>query len=171
MDTIVGASPGPTRRTVRVWRCLAHFSHPNPSGQKRSTLRLVPASDQQGRPQQDQRSDPPMAAAPVDRAHLRRAGTTDQSGCARQDAVPRGVLPLRAVPAPVSHQCPPEAVDPQEIQAVAHHPQGRGLLATRHQPVPSALRPLGMGARFLVDKMTRARVTRDCHAGSVGSGG
>ena len=35
--------------------------------------------------------------------------------------------------------------------------EGRGLLATHHQPVPPALRPLGMGARLLVVRMTRAR--------------
>ena len=90
-------------------------------GKSGATLRLVPASDQQRRPEQDQRSDPPMAAAPQDRAHPRRARTMDQPGRARLDAVLRGVLPLRAVSAPVPHQRLPDAVDPQEIQTVAHH--------------------------------------------------
>jgi hypothetical protein len=42
-------------------------------------------------------------------------------------------------------------------RSVVHHPQGRCLLATHHQPVPAALRPLGVGERFLVVRMTRAR--------------
>jgi hypothetical protein len=37
-----------------------------------------------------------------------------------------------------------DVVDPQEIQTVAHHSEGRGLLATRHQPTSPALRPLGL---------------------------
>jgi hypothetical protein len=68
-----------------------------------------------------------------------------------------GVLPLRDVSAPIPHQRLPDAVDPQEIQTVAPDEEGRGLLATPHQPAPPALRPLGMGARFLVVRMTRAR--------------
>jgi len=34
--------------------------------------------------------------------------------------------------------------------------QVAGLLGTRHHPVPQALRPLGVGALFLVDRMTGA---------------
>jgi hypothetical protein len=44
-----------------------------------------------------------------------------------------------------------------DIKTGWHHQEGRGLLATHHPPVPPALRPLGMGARFLVVRMTRAR--------------
>ncbi len=126
-------------------------------GEKWSALRVVSASDQQRRPKEDQRADPPLAAAPQDRAFPRRPRTVDYSGRAWLDAVLRGVLPLRAVSAPIPHQRLPDAVGPQEIQTVAHHQEGRGLLATPHPPVPPALRPLGMGARFLVVRMTRAR--------------
>jgi hypothetical protein len=45
----------------------------------------------------------------------------------------------------------------KKYKAVAQHEEGRGLLATRHPPAPSALRPLGMGSWFLVVRMTRAR--------------
>ena len=105
-------------------------------GEKRSALRLVPASDQQRRPKEDQRADPSLAAAPQDRAFPRRSRTMDQSGRARLDAVLRGVLPLRAVSAPIPHQRLPDAVGSQEIQTVAHHQEGRGLLATHHPPDP-----------------------------------
>jgi site-specific DNA recombinase len=150
------AAPG-LRRADRVYVLGVHFSHPLRAGEKWSALRLVPASDQQRRPKEDQRADPSLAAAPQDRAFPRRSRTMDQSGCAWLDAVLRGVLPLRAVSAPIPHQRLPDAVGPQEIQTVAHHQEGRGLLATHHSPVSSALRPLGMGARFLVVRMTRAR--------------
>ena len=58
---------------------------------------------------------------------------------------------------PVTHQLLSDALDPQEVPTAAHHQEGRGMLATHHKPASPALRPLGMGARFLVVKMTRAR--------------
>ena len=67
------------------------------------------------------------------------------------------VLPLRAVSAPGAHQRLPDALDPQQIQTAAHHQESQGLLAAHHPPTSPALRPLGMGARFLVARMTRAR--------------
>jgi hypothetical protein len=39
----------------------------------------------------------------------------------------------------------------------APHQESHGVLAAHHQPASEALRPLGMGARFLVVRMTRAR--------------
>ena len=50
----------------------------------------------------------------------------DQPDRAWLDAVLRGVLPLRAVSAPIAHQRLPDAVDPQEVQTVAHAQEGRG---------------------------------------------
>jgi len=47
---------------------------------------------------------------------LGRARTTDQSDRAGLDPVLRGVLPLRTVSAPGTHQRLPDALDPQEIQ-------------------------------------------------------
>jgi hypothetical protein len=72
------------------------------------------------------------------------------------DAVLRGVLPLRAAAPPAAHQRLPDALAPQEIQAAGIQEEGPGLLGTRHDPVPPAVRPLGLGALFLVDRMTRA---------------
>src|ERR1700742_5270168 len=86
-----------------------------------------------------------MAAAPQDRANPGRDCTTDQPGRARLNELLRGVLPLRAISAPIPHQRLPDAVDPQEIQTVTPHEKGRRLLATHHQPVPEALRPFGNG--------------------------
>ena len=123
----------------------------------RKDVRLVSAGNQQGRPKQDQRSDSPVAAAPLDRVSPRRDRPTDQSCRARMDAVLRSFLPLRTVSTPVAHQRLRDALDPQQIQTAAPHQESHGLLAAHHQPAPRALRPLGMGARFLVDRMTRAR--------------
>jgi RNA-directed DNA polymerase len=106
---------------------------------------------------QDQRSDPPMAAAPLDRAHPGRDRPTDQSCRAGLDAVLRSVLPLRAVSTPGAHQRLRDALDPQQIQTAAHHQESQGLLAAHHQPASPALRPLGMGAQLLAAIMTRAR--------------
>src|SRR5258705_5637478 len=97
-----------------------------------------------------------MAAAPQDLAQLRRARTKDQSGRAGLDAVLRGFLPLRAVSLPGPHQRLSDALDPQEIQTTAALQQGPGVLATHHPPVPQAVRPLGMGPRRLVIRMTGA---------------
>src|SRR6187397_3154614 len=97
-----------------------------------------------------------MAAAPPDQAQLRRARTSDQSDRAGLDAVLRGVLQLRAASLPGAHQCLPDALDPQEIQAAATLPQGPGVLAAHHPPTPQALRPLGKGPHRLVTRMTRA---------------
>ena len=66
-----------------------HLSCPCCAHEERHDVRLVSAGHQQGRPKQDQRSDPPMAAAPLDRAHPRRHRPTDQSCCAGLDAVLR----------------------------------------------------------------------------------
>ena len=44
-----------------------------------------------------------------------------------------------------------------QVQTAAHHQESQGILAAHHTPTSQALRPLGMGARFLVDRMTRAR--------------
>ena len=72
------------------------------------------------------------------------------------DAVLRGVLPLRAAAPPAAHQRLPDALAPQEIQAAGIQEESPGLLGTRHCPVPPAVRPLGLGALFLVDRMTGA---------------
>jgi RNA-directed DNA polymerase len=88
------------------------FRAPRCAHETRNDVRLVSAGHQQGRPTQDQQSDPPMAAAPLDRAQSRRDRTTAQPCCAGMDAVLRGVLPLCAVSAPVAHQCLPDALDP-----------------------------------------------------------
>ena len=90
-------------------------------------------------------------------AHPRRDRPTDQPCRARMDAVLRGFLPLRAESAPIAHQCLRDALDPQQVQTAAPYQESHGMLATHHQPASPALRPLGMGARFLVDRMTRAR--------------
>ena len=82
---------------------------------------------------------------------------TDQPCRARLDAVLRSVLPLRAVSTPVAHQCLRDALDPQHVQTAAHHQESQGMLAAPHPPTSPALRPLGMGARFLAARMTRAR--------------
>jgi hypothetical protein len=63
----------------------------------------------------------------------------------------------------------PDAMDPHEIQAVTHHPKDRGLLATRHQPASAAVRPLAMGAWFLMVGMTRARLEQIVTPGSAGA--
>ncbi len=68
----------------------------------------------------------------------------------------RGVLPFRAAAPPVPHQCLPDALAPQEIQAAGICEEGQGLLEARHRPVPPAVRPLGLGAPFLVVRMTGA---------------
>src|SRR6266508_153809 len=98
-----------------------------------------------------------MAAAPLDRPAPRRDRTTDQPDRARVDALLRGVLPLRAQPRPTAHQRLPDALAPRQAQAAATHEEGQSGLATHHRPAPQALRPLGMGIRVLVDRMTRAR--------------
>ncbi|HXO86025.1 MAG TPA: recombinase family protein [Gemmatimonadales bacterium] len=72
-----GPKAAPGLRADRIHVLGVHLSHPNRSGQKRSALRLVPASNQQRRPKEDQRADPPLAAAPQDRAHPRRPRTVD----------------------------------------------------------------------------------------------
>src|ERR1700739_3187964 len=98
-----------------------------------------------------------MAAAPQYRAHPRRYRATDQPCRAGMDAVLRSFLPLRAEAPSIAHQRLPDALDPQQIQTAAPHKESHGKLATHHQPASPALRPLGTGARFLVDRMTRAR--------------
>ena len=134
-----------------------HFSCPCRAHEARNDVRRVPASYQQGRPEQDQRSDPPMAAAPLDRAQPRRDRPTDQPCRAGMDAVLRSFLSFRTESAPVAHQRLRDALDPQQIQTATHHQESQGMLAAHHPPTSPALRPLGMGARFLVDRMTRAR--------------
>ena len=57
-------------------------------------------------------SDPPMAAAPLDRAEPRRDRPTDQPCRAGMDAVLRSVLPLRTESAPIAHQRLRDALDP-----------------------------------------------------------
>ena len=101
--------------------------------------------------------------------HPRRDRPTDQPCRAGLDAVLRGVLPLRAVSAPVAHQRLRDALDPQQVQTAAHHQESQGMLAAHHPPTSPALRPLGMGARFLVVQDDKSPVTRDCHAGICGS--
>ena len=66
----------------------------------------------------------------------------------------RSTAPPAAPPA--AHQLLPDALAPQEIQAAGTRKEGLGMLATPHPPVPQALRPLGMGALFLVVRMTGA---------------
>ena len=144
-------------RELTAFTFLGSPSCPSRTDDARKDVRLVPAGDQQGRPDQDQRTDPPMATAPQDRAYPRRPCATDQPCRAGMDAVLRSVLPLRAAAPPIAHQRLPDALDPQQIQAAAAHQESHGKLATHHQPASPALRPLGMGARFLVDRMTRAR--------------
>ena len=96
------------------------------------------------------------------RLHLRTWHTMgeprpgDQSRGPGLDAVLRGVLPLRAAAPPAAHQRLPDALAPQEIQAAGIQEESPGLLGTRHCPVPPAVRPLGMDALFLVDRMTGA---------------
>jgi len=148
----------PTRLRAHGVHVLGvHFSHPCRAHEERRDVRRVPAGYQQGRPEQDQRSDPPMATAPLDRAHPGRHRPTDQPCRARLDAVLRSVLPLRAVSTPVAHQRLRDALDPQQVQTAAHHQESQGMLAAHHPPTSPALRPLGMGARFLAARMTRAR--------------
>ena len=98
----------------------------------------------------------PLAAAPAHLAHHGQPRPGDQSRGPGLDAVLRGVLPLRAAAPPAAHQRLPDALAPQEIQAAGIQEEGPGLLGTRHCPVPPAVRPLGMGALFLVDRMTGA---------------
>ena len=148
----------PTRlRAHGVYVLGVHFSCPCSAHEARHDVRRVPAGYQQGRPEQDQQSDPPMAAAPLDRADPRRDRPTDQPCRAGLDAVLRSVLPLRAVSTPVAHQRLRDALDPQQVQTAAHHQESQGMLAAHHPPTSQALRPLGMGARFLAARMTRAR--------------
>ena len=47
--------------------------------------------------------------------------------------------------------------DLKNNQPATHHQESQGMLAAHHPPTSQALRPLGMGARFLVVRMTRAR--------------
>ena len=144
-------------RAHGVYVLGVHFSCPCSAHEARNDVRRVPAGYQQGRPEQDQRSDPPMAAAPLDRAQPRRDRPTDQPCRAGLDAVLRSVLPLRTESPPVAHQRLRDALDPQQVQTATHHQESQGMLAAHHPPTSQALRPLGMGARFLVDRMTRAR--------------
>ena len=130
--TEAGAARTSTRR-------LPSWASPSaPARHAAGLARTSPAScrNQQGRPEEDQRRSPPMAAAPPDQAQLRRARTSDQSDRAGLDAVLRGVLQLRAASLPGAHQCLPDALDPQEIQAAATLPQGPGVLAAHHPPIP-----------------------------------
>ena len=73
---------------------------------------VVPARDQQGRPEEDQRRSPQLATAPPHHPHPRRTRQGHQSGRGGMDAVLRGVLPLRAVSPPSAHQRLPGAMDP-----------------------------------------------------------
>jgi Group II intron, maturase-specific domain len=57
---------------------------------------------------------------------------------------------------PAAHQRLPDALAPQEIQAAGICEEGQGLLEARHRPVSPAVRPLGVGALFLVVRMTGA---------------
>src|SRR4051812_44607484 len=97
-----------------------------------------------------------MAAAPQGPADPDRDSHKDQPDHPWLAPVLRGVLPLRAGAAPRPYQRLPTAMDPQEVQTAADHEEGPGGLATRHQPVPQALRPLGMGPHALADRVTRA---------------
>ena len=132
------------------------FRRPRGPRQEREEVHLVPARGQQGRPGQDECRGPPLAAAPAHLAHHGQPRPGDQSRSAGLDAVLRGVLPLRAAAPPAAHQRLPDALAPQEIQAAGIQEESPGLLGTRHCPVPAAVRPLGMGALFLVDRMTGA---------------
>jgi hypothetical protein len=65
-------------------------------------------------------------------------------------------LPFRAAAPPAAHQLLPDALAPQEVQAAGTQEEGPRVLAAHHPPVPQALRPLGLGALFLVVRMTGA---------------
>ena len=134
-----------------------HFSARAARARSRNDVRLVPARDQQGRPEQDQRSDPPMAAAPLDRAHL--------AEIARQiNPVVRGWMQYygafyRSALNPLLSRINAYLMRwiRNKYKRLRTTKKAAGMLAAHHPPISPALRPLGMGARFLVDRMTRAR--------------
>ena len=161
----------PTRlRAHGVYVLGVHFSFPCSTHEKNGAMFVAfqPAISKDA-PEQDQRSDPPMAAAPLDRAHPGRHRPTDQPCRARLDAVLRSVLPLRAVSTPVAHQCLRDALDPQQVQTAAHHQESQGMLAAHHPPTSPALGRIGHGCTVPGGKDDTSPVTRDCHAGICGS--
>lgn len=58
-----------------------------------------------------------------------------------------------------------------QLPAAARQPGTKGLLETRHRPAPPALRPLGLGALFLLVRMTGAVLRETVKHGSVGAWG
>ena len=89
--------------------------------------------------------------------NLAEIARPDQPCRAGMDAVLRSFLSFRTESPPVAHQRLRDALDPQQVQTATHHQESQGMLAAHHPPTSQALRPLGMGARFLVVRMTRAR--------------
>ena len=79
----------PTRlRAHGVYVLGVHFSCPCSTHEERRDVRRVPAGYQQRRPEQDQQSDPPMAAAPLDRAHPgRHRPTRSTLSCAARCSI------------------------------------------------------------------------------------
>jgi len=126
------------------------------AGQARQELHVVPARDQQGSIDPDQYAGAELAAAQAYRSGVHRPRTLDESHRAGLDPVLRRLLQVGVVPPPATHQCLPDALDPQEVQTAACVHEGPGVLAGGYHSVPPHVRPLGGDARGLVTRMTRA---------------
>ena len=123
------------------------------AAKERQQVLGVPARDQQGCPEEDQRCSPLLATAPPHHPHLRRTRQGRKSGGGGLDAVLRRVPPLRAASPPGAHQRLPRAMDPQEIpttpstqdrlsQATGDHqeisPHVRAMARVTAMPAPSS---------------------------------
>jgi group II intron reverse transcriptase/maturase len=165
----VGAAPGQDQdRVLQGWQAArfarAHVVHlprvhvPGAAGAGEvgeSVHRLQPG-DQQGRHEQDQCAGAVMATAPANRSLRRRARTMDQPDRARLDAVLRGVLSLRAVSAPATHQRLPDAVAAQQVRTVEDAQTVQPGVETGHRQAAQVLRALALGQRRPAGPLTRA---------------
>src|ERR1019366_9932047 len=102
----------------------------------------------------DQYAGAELAAAQAYRSGVHRPRTLDESHRAGLDPVLRRLLQVGVVPPPSTHQCLPDALDPQEVQTAACVHEGPGVLAGGEPPVTPPVRPLGGGGRGPGARMT-----------------
>ena len=139
---------------------------PVPCARSANDVRRVPAGDQQGRPEQDQRSDPPMAAAPLDRAEPRRDRPTDQPCRAGMDDT-YGAFYRSDDSPPVAHQRLRDALDPS-TNGCAPPRKPRHTGSASHANIPGSS-PIGHGCTVPGGQDDKSPVTRDNHAGICGN--
>ena len=158
--TATGAARTSTRRS-RSWG--SRSAPARRAGKNGVNFTGVPARDQQGRPEQDERGGPPLAAAPAHRPHLAELAR-------KINPIVRGWMQYygafyRSALYPLLRRINAYLMRWIRRKYKRLRPSRRPSRAgSASPPAAAALRPLGMDAATPGDQDDKSRVTGDCHA-------